>query len=65
MPKFAILQNNIVTNLVVADSVDDLSNYEAIVEDNKNDPAIIGWVYDLVTDNFIDPNLLIETPVEE
>lgn len=66
MPNFAILDsNNVVINVVVADSIDDLSNYSHIVENNKQDPAQIGCLYDLINDNFTNLKLVVESETEE
>lgn len=61
MANFAILDgNNNVVNIIVADSIGDLSNYTNVIEDNKKDPAGINFIYDSISDNFINPTIPIE-----
>jgi hypothetical protein len=64
MPNFAILDgNNKVINVIVADSIEILSSYNNVVEDNKQTPAMIGQVYDSILDYFVE-FVAIEEPAE-
>ncbi len=64
MPNFAILDgNNKVINVIVADSIEILSSYNNVVEDNKQTSAIIGYVYDSILDDFVE-FVAIEEPTE-
>lgn len=56
MTNFAILDgNNKVINVVVADSIEDLSRYGTVIEDNRITPAGIDFTYDPINDIFINP----------
>lgn len=61
MPVFAVLSKkpingtvyNVVTNVVVAESIDDLDSSDVVIEDNKANPAGIGRIYDAELDDFL------------
>jgi len=60
---FAVISNNNVTNLIVADSkevAEEATGFTCVEYTDENIP-LIGWTYDGV--NFIDPTS--EVPVEE
>jgi hypothetical protein len=63
MANYAVLENNIVTNVVVADSVEDAVQATGLtcVEYTEESPAGIGWTYDGTS--FTDPSLRIEPKV--
>jgi hypothetical protein len=55
MPNFAILNgSNKVMDILVADSIEILSSYNNVVEDNKQTSARIGHVYDNILEDFIE-----------
>lgn len=62
MAKFAVIENGIVTNVVVADSLADaeIGTNLTCVQYTEENPAGIGWKYDGV--KFISP--VIEAPTE-
>lgn len=62
MANFAVLINNRVTNIIVADSkeIAEAVTNSICVEYTEENPAGIGWTYDGV--NFIAP---VEEPVNE
>lgn len=65
MPKFAILINNTVTNIIVASKKEiENTNYDA-VELLENDTIGIGWIRDINTNQIIDPNLQEDNTEEE
>jgi hypothetical protein len=55
MANYAVIQNNIVTNVIVADSKEIAEEVTGLVciEYTEENPAGIGWVYDGT--NFIAP----------
>jgi hypothetical protein len=53
MTNFAILSNNKVINVIVADSIEDIPGNEIAIEDNKSTKAGIGMIYDSELDNFV------------
>lgn len=50
------LATNIVVNVIVADSVDDMPPLGCFLVDIENLMCDIGWVYDPVIIGFINPN---------
>lgn len=53
MTKFAILSDNKVINIIVADSIEDLPVNSIAIEDNKNTKAQIDMIYDINIDDFV------------
>lgn len=62
MANFAIIENNIVTNVIVADTIEVAEQITGLtcVEYTTENPAGIGWTYD--GENFIAP--VVEQPTE-
>ena len=59
MATFAVVLNNIVSNVIVADTkeiAEQITGFSCI-EYTQENPAGIGWVYDLETDSFISPEV--------
>lgn len=55
MSKFALLKNNIVYNIIVADSLEEARSLGECIEYNNDFPAGIGWVYNEETKTFQEP----------
>lgn len=55
MAKFAIINENIVSNTIVADSLEEASVIGTAIEYTDSNPADIGWIYDPVTKTFNKP----------
>jgi hypothetical protein len=56
MPKFAILNNNLVENLIVCDTLEEAQTVGTAVEyDPKTQAVVIGWIYNSETDTFTNP----------
>ena len=53
MPKFAILNNNIVSDIIIADVLEDTFILGTAVEYTDENPAIIGSTYDPETKKYI------------
>ena len=62
MATFAVIQNNIVTNVIVADTKEVAETITGLtcIEYTEENPAGIGWTYD--GENFIAP--VVEEPTE-
>jgi hypothetical protein len=62
MATFAVIENNIVTNTILAETLADakLGSGKTCVEYTELNLASIGWTYDGTTNTFTAP---IETPV--
>ena len=63
MATFAIIENNIVTNTILADTLEDaqLITNSTCVEFTETNPAGIGWTYDGTSFiELIDPNFVSE-----
>lgn len=54
MATFAVLSGNTVTNVIIADTLDDaqLASGSTCVEYTEANPAGIGWTYDPATGQF-------------
>lgn len=63
MATFAVMGGTYVTNVIVADSLEEASIIGDCIQYTKDNPAGIGWVYDEATGTFSDPTLT-ETPEE-
>lgn len=61
MHKFAVIDNNVVVNIIVADSLEIAENAtnKTCVEYQDSDPVLIGWFWDGT--NFVKPTL--EEPI--
>jgi len=59
--KFAVIKNNIVTNVILADSID-IAELVTGATCISSDVAIIGAVYDQETGSFITPDPVVEDP---
>lgn len=55
MAKFAIIGGNVVTNIIVADNLEDAQNAGFAVQYTDESPAGIGWTYDEATGTFTPP----------
>lgn len=58
MANFAVITDGIVSNVIVADTVEIaelITNYKC-VEYTETNPAGIGWMYDESTGTFTNPN---------
>ena len=56
MPKFAILNSNIVENLIVCDTLEEAQTVgSAIQYEPKTQDVLIGWVYNSETNTFTNP----------
>jgi len=56
MPKFAILNNDTVENLIVCDTLEEAQTIGTAVQyDPKTQPTAIGWVYNSETNTFANP----------
>ena len=64
MSKFAILGNDTVINIVIADSLEEVSRLGNAVEYTDENPAYIGGKYDAETGKFLPPVIDEETVVE-
>lgn len=60
MAKFAVMSGNVVTNVIVADTLEEASVLGTCIEFTDEGPAGIGWVYDEATGTFSAP--VLETP---
>lgn len=60
MAKFALMGGNIVTNVIVADTLEEASVLGTCIEYTDTNPAGIGWIYDEATGKFNEP--VVETP---
>ena len=64
MPRFAILNNNYVTNIIVADSLIEAESVGKAVEFTDENPANIGWTYNEESKQFIVPTAEIQNTEE-
>lgn len=56
MATFAVLINDVVENIIVADTIDDLTRIGLVgVEYTEDNPAYIGGTYDKTTGKFYPP----------
>ena len=55
MKNFAVISGNVVTNTIVADTLEDASAAGKCVEYTAETPAGIGWTYDENTGTFTAP----------
>lgn len=56
MPKYAILNNNIVENLIICDTLEEAQVIGNAVQcESKRQPVVIGWIYNPETNTFTDP----------
>lgn len=62
MAKYAVIENNVVVNLILAETKADgeLATNKLCIEYTTDNPAFIGWTYDNATNAFINP-----TPIED
>lgn len=65
MTTYAVMSGNIVSNVIVADDKESTEKLLGctLVEYNQENPAMIGWIYDEETGNFIAP-VIEETVLE-
>ena len=55
MAKFALMGGNQVTNVIVADTLEETKNLGICIEVTAENPAGIGYTYDETTGKFIAP----------
>lgn len=56
MPKFAILNNNVVENLIVCDTLEEAQTVgNAIQCESRIQPVAVGWIHNPETNTFTDP----------
>lgn len=55
MATFAVMGGNIVTNVIVADTLEEASVLGTCIQYTKENPAGIGWIYDEATGTFSAP----------
>lgn len=55
MATFAVMGGNIVTNVIVADTLEEASVLGHCIQYTKENPAGIGWTYDEATGTFSAP----------
>ena len=60
MATFAVMGGNIVTNVIVADTLEEASVIGPCIQYTKENPAGIGWIYDEATGTFSAP--VVEEP---
>ena len=60
MATFAVMDGNIVSNVIVADTLEDASVLGTCIQYTKENPAGIGWVYNEETGTFSAP--VVEEP---
>jgi hypothetical protein len=67
MGTYAVMSGNTVSNVIVADDVEDASNalHATLIEYTSENPAGIGWTYDEETGKFIQPEPVEIDPVQE
>lgn len=55
--KFAVLNNNIVENVIIADSKETAEMFTngVCIEYTDENPAAVGWTYDFESQTFISP----------
>lgn len=65
--KFAVLNNNIVENIIIADSREDaeIVTRATCIEYTDENLAAVGWTYDQETGKFVSPVVPEEPAVEE
>ncbi len=65
MANYAVIQNNIVTNIIVADSKEIAEEVTGLlcIEYTEENPVGIGWTWDGTS--FINPFAIVEEPVIE
>ncbi len=66
MKTFAIVTSNTVSNIIMADNKEEteLALNCVLIEYTTDNPAGIGWTYDVESGRFIGPPLLLEMPEE-
>lgn len=59
--KFAVLDNNIVINLIIADNLKIAENVTKLkcIQYTDHNLVDINWIYDENTDKFINPNTIV------
>ncbi|CAB4166907.1 hypothetical protein UFOVP964_6 [uncultured Caudovirales phage] len=60
MATYAVLSGNQVSNIIVAETIEDASVVGTVVEYTIENPAGIGWSYDEATGTFLPP-ITVET----
>ena len=56
MPKFAILNNNVVQDLIICDTLSEAQTVGNAVQcESRTQPAAVGWIYNSETNTFTDP----------
>lgn len=65
MSKYAILTSDFVTNIIVADSLEEASKIGIAVEYTDENPAYVGGKYDSETGKFFPPVEVTEVTEEE
>jgi hypothetical protein len=56
MPKFAILNNNVVENLIICDTLEEAQTVGNAVQcESKTQPIVIGFIYNPETNTFSRP----------
>ena len=56
MPKFAILNNNTVENLIVCDTLEEAQTLgDAVQYDSKTKGLVVGYIYNPETNTFSNP----------
>jgi hypothetical protein len=67
MANYAVIQDNIVTNVIVADSkeiAEEVAGFLCI-EYTEENPTGIGWAFNPELNVFVNPNAVVEEPVIE
>ena len=65
MAKFALLINNMIDNIIVADSLEEATILGNVVESTEENTAYIGWIYNPETGTFYDPNPVVDDIIVE